>query len=636
MAKKEKPKSGDVLFVALNKLKKSPRNVRKTPHTKAEIEALAASIAANGLLQNLIIEPEHDKKGRATGYYLVTAGEGRRLAQLLRAKRKEITKTEPIRCVVDTEHSAEEVSLAENTIRSDMHPADQYEAFAKLHDEQGMPAEDIAARFGVTPAVVRQRLKLAAVSPKLIQLYRDGQMSLEELTAFTVTDDHAKQERVWAELPDFRRSREGILHLLRQGEVSTADRRALFVGVDVYEEEGGEVARDLFDEKGRGSLTDAELLNRLVREKLQIIAQEVLSEGWRWVSVEPEYDYQLTAGMRRLHPIIRELTPEEQATVDELEAEYDALFEQESALQEGGEPTGEIADRLQAIAAQIIGITGGERYHTEDKATAGAIVSLGHNGAARIERGFIRKEDDRDPEGRPANGEKEEGGEGDPGPGSLSERLVAELTAHRTAALRNELAQRPETVLIALTHTLAAASFYLSTEGVSCLQITPCSATLSVHASGIDETPALRAIAERHEHWQGRLPARVRNEEPDRLWTFIAELDPAERLSLLAHCVALTVNAVRTPNAMPAAEDLAEALALDMTRYWQPTVANYFSRVSKERILEAVREGVSEQAALEIASFKKQPMAEAAERLLAGKGWLPALLRSRTASGGEG
>jgi hypothetical protein len=110
--------------------------------TKAEIEALAASIKANGLLQNLIIEPEHDKKGRATGYYLVTAGEGRRLAQLLRAKRKEIAKTAPIRCVVDTEHSAEEVSLTGNTVRSDMHPADQYEAFAKLHNEQGLAAED--------------------------------------------------------------------------------------------------------------------------------------------------------------------------------------------------------------------------------------------------------------------------------------------------------------------------------------------------------------------------------------------------------------------------------------------------------------------------------------------------------------
>jgi ParB family transcriptional regulator, chromosome partitioning protein len=631
MAKKEKPKSGDILFVPLNRLKKSPRNVRKTPHTKAEIEALAASIATSGLLQNLIIEREHDKKGRATGYYLVTAGEGRRLAQLLRAKRKEIAKTAPIRCMVDTEHSAEEVSLAENTIRSDMHPADQYEAFAKLHDEQGLAAEDIAARFGVTAAVVRQRLKLAAVSPKLIQAYRDGEMSLDELTAFTVTDDHAKQERVWAELPEFRRSREGILHVLREGEIATADRRAVFVGIETYEAAGGKIARDLFDEEGGGTFTDPDLLNRLVCEKLQAVAQQVLAEGWRWVTVEPEYDYQLTSAMRRVRPVIAELSEEQQATVDALEAEYDTLFEQGSALQDGDEPTGEIAKRLQAIEAEIVAITGGERYRPEDMALAGAIVSLGHDGEASIERGMVRKEDEPERQSRGGEADAENGTQPDDGPAPLSDKLIAELTAHRTAALRLEVAQHPETALIALTHTLAASIFYLSTQEVSCLQIVPRSAHLSAHAPGIDETDTLRRLAERHEGWRARLP-----EEPGQLWSFVSGLDSAERLALLAHCTALTVNAVRTPNTTPAAEDLAEALALDMTRYWQPTAGSYFSRVSKERILEAVREGVFEHAASDIAGLKKQPMAEAAERLLAGKGWLPVLLRSRTASGGEG
>jgi ParB family transcriptional regulator, chromosome partitioning protein len=123
--------TGTTLFIPLNRLKKSPRNVRKTPHPQADIEALAASIAAKGLLQNLVVEPELDGKGDATGYYLVTIGEGRRLAHQLRAKRKEIKKTEPVRCVIDTVHSAHEISLAENVIRSAMHPADQYEAFAR-------------------------------------------------------------------------------------------------------------------------------------------------------------------------------------------------------------------------------------------------------------------------------------------------------------------------------------------------------------------------------------------------------------------------------------------------------------------------------------------------------------------------
>src|SRR5262249_32481169 len=125
-------------------------------------------------------------------------------------------------------------------------------------------------------------------------------------------------------------------------------------------------------------------------------------------------------------------------------------------------------------------------------------------------------------------------------------------------------------------------------------------------------------------------------QEPEQLWAFVSALDAAERLLLLAHCVALTVNAVQTRSVNPSAESLAEALGLDMTRYWQPTTGNYFSRVNKERILEAVREGVSEQAARDIAGLKKQPMAEAADRLLAGKGWLPHPLRRRAPSAGEG
>ena len=122
----------NILFVPLCKLKKSPKNVRKVPHTKADIQAFAASIAALGMLQYPVVEPELGPRGKPTGHYLVNAGEGRRLAQLLRVKRKEIKADEPIRCILDTEHSATEISLAENAIRTEMHPADQYEAFAKL------------------------------------------------------------------------------------------------------------------------------------------------------------------------------------------------------------------------------------------------------------------------------------------------------------------------------------------------------------------------------------------------------------------------------------------------------------------------------------------------------------------------
>ena len=283
--------TGSTLFIPLHRLKKSPKNARKTPHPKADIEALAASIAAKGLLQNLVVEPERKDDGKETGYYLVTIGEGRRLAHLLRAKRKEIRKAEPVRCILDTAHNAHEISLAENVIRSAMHPADQFEAFAKLHREEGMAAEDIAARFGVTPTVVRQRLKLGAIAPTLMQAYRDEDLTLEELTAFAITDDHARQEQVWSELPPYHRSRDAILRALSEGQVSSHDRRASFIGAEAYQAAGGSIIRDLFDEEGGGFFADAALLNRLVREKLEAEAAAVKAEGWKWIMVEPEFEF---------------------------------------------------------------------------------------------------------------------------------------------------------------------------------------------------------------------------------------------------------------------------------------------------------------------------------------------------------
>jgi ParB family chromosome partitioning protein len=237
--------NGTEIFFPLSKLKKSPKNARKTPHSEAAIEAYAASIAAEGILQNLVVEPELDAEGAATGFYFVTIGEGRRLAQLLRVKRKEIKKTEPIRCIVDTTNDPYEISLDENVTRENMHPADQFEAFKKLSDERGFGAEEIAARFGVTPHVVRQRLRLGAVSTKLMQVYRDGGLTLEQLMAFAVTEDHARQEAVFERL-SHNRDATTIRRLLTETHVAATDRRAAFVGVEAYTEAGGTILRDLF------------------------------------------------------------------------------------------------------------------------------------------------------------------------------------------------------------------------------------------------------------------------------------------------------------------------------------------------------------------------------------------------------
>ena len=612
--------SQNLVFVPLGKLKKSPKNVRKVPHTKAEIKALAASIAAVGMLQYPVVEPEIGPRGNPTGNYLVNAGEGRRLAQWLRVKRKEIDAREPIPCVLDTEHNGIEISLAENAIRCDMHPADQYEAFAKLHAE-GMSAEDIAARFGVTAAVVRQRLKLGAVSPKLMALYRKGEMNLDQLSAFAITDDHERQERVWSELPNFQRSREGILHALSEGQVRSDDRRALFVGAKAYEAAGGVIVRDLFDAEGGGFFADAELLNRLAREKLQRHADKVAAEGWRWVAAEPKLDRETCGNMRRVFAKPVPLSKIERKRLRKLETRYDALCDK---YPDGDVPADDAA-KLGRIEAAIEALRK-EEFTKPDLALAGAFVSLGGDGSVRIERGFVRAEDE--PKSKAEVKAKRPAKDAD-GLAPVSEKLVVELTAYRTSALRNELAQQPATALLALVHALALDTFFQGS-ACSCLEIAPKSAWLSGHAPGIDESVAEQQTAERHAAWGKRLPRK-----PEALWTFIHGLSEDERLSLLAHCVSLSVNAVQTRGyrlgAMAHADSLARDVGLDMTAYWQPGAANYLTRVSKERILEALREGGTGDVET-VARLKKPAMAEAAEKLLAGKGWLPALLRQPAAA----
>jgi ParB family chromosome partitioning protein len=599
----------NVQDIPLSKLVPSSANVRKSGRGEG-IKELAASIKAHGLLQNLTVRKgEGDHAGR----FEVVAG-GRRLAALQRlASKKELAASTRIPCHVIAGDAATEISLAENVGQCPMHPADQYAAFAKLHVEEGMPAADIAARFGVSEAVVKQRLKLGSVSPRLIKRYREGEMTLEQLTAFTITDDHKAQERVWRELPAFNNDRRAILEALTEAKVASDDRRALFVGIEAYQKAGGTLTRDLFGAEGECFLDDPALLNTLARDKLQKAARKVIAEGWKWVSVETGFDHGGAAQLRRVHA---RLSPEDQEKLAVGEAKRDEMWESE----EGPDSPKD----LEAMEDEIAAIEKRATFMPDDIARAGAFVCLGHDGDIRIERGYLRKEDEADT--AMARNDEEEADEeaAVEGPKPLSDKLVMELTAYRTAALRNEVASSPATGLLAVVHALAAQCFYQDHEH-ACLTVRLTERSLHPHAPEIGDSLAAQMLRERQEKWGKSLPESV-----DSLWDYVGGLDQEDRLALLALCVALSIDAVHDAKSNCAPADaLASALKLDMTRYWQPTAANYFTRVSKERVLEALREAGLPEAADNLAGLKKQAMAEGAEQRLAGKGWLPAVLRTR-------
>ena len=640
--------------IPFNKLVLSQANVRRIKAGVA-IEELAEDIARRTLLQSLTVRPILDQSGIETGMYEVPAGGRRYRALELLVKKKRLTRTAPIPCIVRTDGLPEEDSLAENVQRAPLHPLDQFRAFLTLR-EKGKSEEEIAAAFFVSVNVVHQRLRLAAVSEKLLEVYAEDGMTLEQLMAFTVNPDPARQEQVWEALHrSHTREAYQIRRMLTEGAVRASDKRAQFVGIDSYEAAGGIALRDLFEADDGGWLQDPGLVDRLVAEKLQREAEAVRAEGWKWIEVAPDFPYGHTYGLRRLNGTEVPPSAEETAARDALKAEFERLEEEYADAEEFPEEVdkrlGEIETALEAFEQRPV------LYDAAEVARAGAFVSIDSAGVLRIERGYVRPEDEppvaaaaederaggdadvhgaADPDTMSASGDEPGtvGGPGveepdeDEGVRPLSDRLLTELSAHRTLALRDAVANEADVALLAALHALTLKLFYPYPLD-SCVDIEPKRLTFGAQAPGLADTASAKAIEARHANWAAQLP-----KEPGELWDMVCTLDGDSRQALFAHCVSLSVNAVyeaynRRPRALAHAGLLAAAVSLDMAAAgWQPTVESYLGRVTKGRIVDAVREAKGDDAAQRIAHLKKAEMATAAEELLAGTGWLPEPLRT--------
>lgn len=631
--------SKNLILVPLSRLVSRPtgRNVRKTP--RMSIPELAASIQRVGLLQNLIVTATADGER-----YEVVAG-GRRLAALkLLAKKRRISREWEVPCLLVADGTARTASLTENVQREAMHPADQFEAFAALVAE-GRPIEDIAADFSVTPLVVQRRLKLANVSPRLLADYRAETVSLDQLMALAITDDHAAQEAAFYDAPTWQRSPHNLRDRLTEREID-AHRHPLvrFVGLDAYEAAGGGTRRDLFAEADSGVyLTDATLLERLAQDKLASLAAEVKAEGWAWVDATPgttHADLQAfqRAPRQRRSPNKREaqriekLQTKMQALAEAVDAALDADDEEKAdALQEEGEHLGE---QLQALEDGL------QDYGEAVKAAAGAIVTIDRNGEAVIHRGLLREAEAKalrtlerlrqgfGSEGEAGNDDTGEETDDAPKPAAMSDRLAQRLSAHRTAALQIEMARHPQVALAALVHgmvqTVLQGSHYSHDLplGVKLTQ----QDRLEGMAPDWPESPAAVALRELQQVAGEALP-----EDSAELFAALLAKPQDELVRLLAVCVASTVDVV-TPRAtqhQPGAE-LAQAVALDMAPWWQPTADGYFQHVPKAAILEAVSEFAPEHVT-RLAKLKKGDIASEAERLADGTGWMPAIFRAEAA-----
>jgi len=634
--------------IPFNMLVLSQSNVRRIK-AGISIEELAEDIARRGLLQGLSVRAVIDETGAETGLYEIPAG-GRRFRALeLLVQRKRLAKTAPVPCVVREGGIPEEDSLAENIQRAPLHPLDQFRAFLALK-EKGQSEEEIAAVFFVSVNVVKQRLKLASVSPKLLDIYAEDGMTLDQLMGFTVSGDHQRQEQVFERLQAAHDKAPYIIRrMLTEDSVRAADKRAQFIGIDAYVAAGGTVMRDLFQGDDGGWLQDVALVDRLVADKIKDESAQIAVEGWKWIKVASDFPYGHTFGLRQLRGESVPLTPEEEATRGALRAEHDRLSEEYDSVEELPEA---VDDRFAELVTALAAFD--ERLLAFDPAEisrAGAFVSIAQDGSLRVERGYVRPEDELpvEPEAKSAE-EKAQAGvmtasiesdsvstdadasapepEEEDGLTPISDRLMSELTAHRTLGLRQALGERPDVAFLAALHALALRAFYHYGSD-SCLELDFKSVTFGNQAPGLNDSACAAAIQVRHDGWKKRLP-----KEPADLWDTIEGWDGHSQADLFAHVVSLSVNAVheawnRRPRALAHADRLAQAVDLDMAATgWTPTVDNFLGRVTKARILQAVAEAKGQRAADRIEHLKKGDMASEAETLLAGTGWLPEPLRT--------
>ncbi|MDM0029148.1 ParB/RepB/Spo0J family partition protein [Variovorax saccharolyticus] len=641
------PAEGRDVTIALNRLKLSSNNVRKTRHAD-DLGELAALIESQGLLQRLSITDAGD------GTYAVEAG-GRRLGacQLL-VQRGVFADDQPIDCRLYASSRAVEISLAENSGRTDMHPADQFEAMARLIDE-GLSLAQVAGRFGVSVLTVERRMALAKLAPRFIAMYRVDQIAVDQLQALSLTTDHALQVAAWESLPEYNRSAYMLRSALVDEEIEGDSRLARFVGMEAYLAAGGTVRRDLFESECW--LQDGALVHELAMARLEEAAEKERAAGWSWVEAQLSVDTATSRGFGHERPMERSVTQDEvqvmeewqalmsdaMALVAESERQWNTAPEgspEEAALLQDVEQAEEDAANLQEIESLLrASLT---EWSDPQRARCGAVISINARGELEVTRGLLRQQDRKAvvaalrKAGKPVpahlQGPTQGAGAGERG--AYSERLMLDMTAHRTAALQAALTHNAHVALALVVHRLAEPIF--STAYRALTSPLKLSASLTRHtqlgtrATAYGESQAAGVLDQVESLWGDRLPGGDR--EASTLAWFVKQ-DDHTLMELLALCAASSLDAMhgRERPAYDDADALAEALDVDMCDWWAPTPANYLGSVSKAQLIEAVSEACGPEVAKPIAGMKKADAVAYCAAKLEGTRWLPVPLKRKPA-----
>ncbi|WP_088306609.1 ParB/RepB/Spo0J family partition protein [Novosphingobium sp. B 225] len=603
--------------IPLNKLVASPRNVRRHADAMADAE-LKASIAACGLLQNLIVRPG------AKGKFEVEAGERRRKAMLALADDKVLPKDHEVTCLVldDTAEVAIETSLAENFHRLAMNPADEAQAFAALI-EAGVSLEQVASRFGLTVRFVEGRLRLAALAPVVLEALASGVITLDLAKAYGATSDQQIQARVFEQVSIgyYAPNPDSIRRMVLSGTVRASDPRARLVGRDAYLAAGGRIERELFDDDNSEAWADIALLETLATAKMNEQAAALAAEqGLAWVkpTLDPYASHDLIEGLVRLPAEPAPLTEAELTRLDVLDASYD---EHAAVLEDEGSAEDAVAaaeKAIEAIERECQDIRARPPVLAPElKAEAGMILVLSRDGTPVLQPVFYGQrqveascEDGGIEIVSEANAERKRRA-------ALSKRLVDELAMQRRDVLALHLAFDPGLALDLMVFTLADADAldYRARVATTLRGGTPAGPIIGFEAKDAAASASLAEFKSAlDESWRSGDTVSARFD------SFRALGDDA-RTAWLGFVICRTLEASLNmvgERSIALHDHLGGLIGIDMAAWWRPTAANYFDRVPKAVILDALSDVGGPDLASRFASVKKGDLAESAERVFAG------------------
>jgi len=630
--------------IKLSKLRLSPINVRTAPDEQLQIEPMAASIEAKGVLQNLLVTPA--KKPRGT-YEVFDGGRRWRGLQLL-VERGTIVADDydvPVKVLTGDDATLSETSTAANFHQLKLTPAEECRAFQHFIGSTG-DLDAVAKRFGVTRRFVEGRLRLASLAEPIFAALSAGEITLDVAKAYASTESQDKQLLVWNNYKNGYVNADTIRRVIANETLKANDPIAILVGEARYIEAGGKIDGDLFTD-GNDRWVNPEIAHRLAGEIMEAEATRVGEEtGLAWIRpIASNYAHNAAHGLYRAILRQPDLTDEqaqrlteieERRSELELEMQDDTLSEDDFKLldQEDDRLINE-ADAIENRAPVL---------PEELKAHVGAFLLLTPQGEMVLDTQYYSEQQilieepvDDDQGGDGEDGERSSGGFriGGPKPSEptyrpeavapvgkpLSSRLYDELAMQRRDILASCILAQPALALDYALFVMVDAR--TKTPGRYSYNSTKYGTTIRAGAPqdpNVGDMPTSRAreyLAEAHEGLDAGWTEH--ESEIDRFEGFRA-LDDDSKANWLAYIVAISLEAKPgiSNEQIPLHNRLASILEIDVASWWRPTSENFFDRVNKGSILSLLDEVGGPALSGRHASLKKTEISASCQKLFAG------------------